>query len=244
MRRRRNLKQWCRRTLSPHRWDSFTGWGSPIAHPHSSARPLCLVVGGAAGDAVDGGVDEAKQPLVEAGGSRQLSREGAQYYLFGAPGSAACATLAKQDGTAPIPGEHCLLAGPSASVSDLRADLPPRTTMADGDRLTVPQGTVVLRAVNPTATDQISFDSPSARFYVLKDNVALTGNQVTDAHPSTDSGQLRRGLQLHRERQPHLAHCDRPGGRVETIGFVAEHSSSVADRASGAGVLAHRFLAT
>jgi len=123
---------------------------------------------------------------VEAGGSQQLSRTGPQYYVFGSPGSAACTTVAKQDMTAPIPGAHCLLAGPSASVSDLQADLPSAVTMADGHRLTLPQGTVVLQAANPSATSQIAFNSPAARFYVLKDNVALTGNEITNPQPSTD----------------------------------------------------------
>jgi SecD/SecF fusion protein len=178
--------------------DALTSNGKSVASQLTAHSPDALKISqgenNGPGSPDGGGVSlyqavklASKQPLVQAGGSRQLSREGAQYYLFGAPGSAACTTLAKQDGTAPIPGAHCLLAGPAASVSDLQADLPPGTTMADGDRLTVPQGTVVLQAVNPTATDQISLDSPSTRFYVLKDNVALTGHQITDPHPSTDT---------------------------------------------------------
>jgi SecD/SecF fusion protein len=128
----------------------------------------------------------SKQPVMEARGSQQLSRNGPEYYLFGAPGSAACTNIAKQDMTAAIPGQHCLLAGPSASVADLRAGLPLGVTMATGHRLTVPQGTVVLEAANPSPTNQISFNSPAAQFYVLKDNVALTGNQITNPRQSTD----------------------------------------------------------
>lgn len=58
--------------------------------------------------------------------------------------------------------------------------------MADGHRLTIPQGTVVLQAANPSATNQIAFDSPSAQFYVLKDDVALTGADITNPETSTD----------------------------------------------------------
>lgn len=123
---------------------------------------------------------------METAGSQQLWRNGPQYYLFGSPGSAACTTIAKQDMTARIPGAHCLLAGPATSLSDLTADLPSGVTMADGHRLTVPQGTVVLQAANPSASSQIAFNSPTARFYVLEDNVALTGNEITDPHQSTD----------------------------------------------------------
>ena len=182
--------------------DALTSDGKTVASQLTARSPDALRISqgedSGPGSPDGGGVSlyqavklASTQPVVQAGGSRQLSREGAQYYLFGAPGSAACAAVAKHDMTAPIPGEHCLLAGPCARVSDLQADLPPGTTMADGDRLTVRQGTVVMQAANPTATDQISFDSPLARFYVLKDNVALTGNQVTDPHQSTDqSGRI------------------------------------------------------
>ncbi len=178
--------------------DALASDGKTVASQLTARSPDALTISqgsasAAPGSPGGGGVSlyqavklASKQPFVEAGGPQQLSREGAQYYLFGAPGSAACATVAKQDMTGPIPGAHCLLAGPSASVSDLQAALLLGTTMSDGHRLTVPQGTVVVQAVNPAATDQISFDSPSARFYVLKDNVALTGNEITNPHQSTD----------------------------------------------------------
>ena len=52
--------------------------------------------------------------------------------------------------------------------------------------LVVPQGTVVLQAANPTAGQQTTFDSPSAQFFVLKDNVSLFGNDITNPQQSTD----------------------------------------------------------
>ncbi len=52
--------------------------------------------------------------------------------------------------------------------------------------MTVPQGTVVLQAANPSAKTQISASSPNAQFYVLKDNVALTGADITNPQQSTD----------------------------------------------------------
>jgi len=159
--------------------DALASDGKTVASQLTARSPDALTISQGSASAAPGSPGGGGVP-------QQLSREGAQYYLFGAPGSAACATVAKQDMTGPIPGAHCLLAGPSASVSDLQAALLLGTTMSDGHRLTVPQGTVVVQAVNPAATDQISFDSPSARFYVLKDNVALTGNEITNPHQSTD----------------------------------------------------------
>jgi SecD/SecF fusion protein len=185
--------------LSFYDWeaDALTSDGKTVASQLNAHNPDALKISQGENDGpgspVGGGISlyqavklASKQAVVEAGGPQQLSRTGQQYYLFGAPGSAACATVAKQNVAAPIPGEHCLLAGPSASASDLQADLPPGTTTADGHRLTVRQGTVVVQAVNPSATDQIASNSPSARFYVLTDNVALTGNEITDPHQSTD----------------------------------------------------------
>ena len=48
------------------------------------------------------------------------SRTGPQYWMFGAPGSAACAAAARAQGTTPVAGQHCLLSGPENNVNDLR----------------------------------------------------------------------------------------------------------------------------
>jgi SecD/SecF fusion protein len=178
--------------------DALTTNGKTVASQLTAQSPDALTIsqgasGAAPGSPGGGGVSlyeavklASKQPVVEGGPSRQLSRNGPQYYLFGSPGSAACTTVAEQDMTAAIPGKHCLLAGPATSLADLQADLPSGVTMADGHRLTVPQGTVVLQAANASPTNQISFDSPTAQFYVLKDNVALTGGEITNPRQSTD----------------------------------------------------------
>ncbi len=60
-------------------------------------------------------------------------------------------------------------------------------TPADGQVLVVPQGTVVLQAANPSASHQIKFSSPQAQFFVLRDNVALRGSDITNPQASTDS---------------------------------------------------------
>jgi SecD/SecF fusion protein len=118
------------------------------------------------------------------------SRKGPVYYLFGAPGSAACAAAAKDNGTKPMGGQHCLLGGPDSPVSNLYADLPAGVSKAEGELVTVPQGTVVLQAANPSVPDEISPGSPGAEFFVLKDRVALLGNDITNPRAGTDqSGQ-------------------------------------------------------
>jgi SecD/SecF fusion protein len=126
----------------------------------------------------------AKQPPAPL--AKSQSRKGAAYYLFGSPGSAACAAAAKAAGTTPVQGQHCLLNGPDTSATNVYQGLPPGVTKADGQLLTVPQGTVVLQAANPSASDQIKPNSPNAQYYVLKDDVALTGDDITNPQASTD----------------------------------------------------------
>jgi SecD/SecF fusion protein len=109
-----------------------------------------------------------------------------QYYMFGAPGSAACATAARDAGTAPTPGVHCLLSGPDDNQNDLVLGLPTGVTASEGQILTVPAGYVVLQAADVSAKTQTPFSSPAAQFYVLKDNVSLFGNQITNPQQSTD----------------------------------------------------------
>ncbi len=118
--------------------------------------------------------------------AKTQSRTGPLYYLFGAPGSAGCATVAKLNKTTPIQGEHCLLAGPDTSPQALRSDLPAGVSMSEGQVLAVPQGTVVLQAANPSASNQIKPNSPTAQFYVLKDNLSLSGSDITNPQASTD----------------------------------------------------------
>ncbi len=68
----------------------------------------------------------SKQPPVS---STTARGSGTQYYMFGAPGSAACAARAKPTGSRQQAGQHCLLAGPRrpASQSSRRSPqgLPP-----------------------------------------------------------------------------------------------------------------------
>ncbi len=122
--------------------------------------------------------------------SSTLSRKGPEYYLFGAPGSAACAAEAKANGTTPVQGDHCLLAGGTGISSEkaLQAALPAGVSLAGNEVLAVPQGTVVLQAANTSATSHLTASSPTAEFYVLKDHVAILGRDITNPTEGTDTG--------------------------------------------------------
>ena len=115
------------------------------------------------------------------------SRIGSEYYMFGAPGSAACATAARDHGQTSVPGIHCLLSGPDYDRADLDSGLPAGVTPSEGQRLSVKQGTVVLEAISPDFAHPVPFNDPHAQFFVLKDNVALWGSEITNPQQSTDA---------------------------------------------------------
>jgi SecD/SecF fusion protein len=129
----------------------------------------------------------SKQP---AQASSDNSRRGPQYYMFGDPGSIACATAARDQGKAPTVGQHCLLSGPDDNMQDLQSGLPAGVSASQGHVITVPQGTIVLQAADVSSAHPTSFSDPNAQFYVLKDHVSLFGNDITNPQQSTDqSGQ-------------------------------------------------------
>jgi SecD/SecF fusion protein len=125
----------------------------------------------------------SKQPY---SASPNNSRTTPQYWMFGAPGSAACATAARDQGKAPVPGEHCLLSGPDDNVQDLYSGLPAGVSASEGELLTVQRGTVVLQATPASFAHPLAIGDPNAEFFVLKDNVALRGSDVTNPQQSSD----------------------------------------------------------
>jgi SecD/SecF fusion protein len=125
----------------------------------------------------------AKQPLKV---SSDNSRKGPQYFMFGAPGSAACATAARDQRKTPVLGVRCLLSGPDDNTTELIQGLPAGVSASQGQIISVKQGTVVLQAADPSAAHPTAFADPTAQFYVLKDHVSLFGNDITNPQASTD----------------------------------------------------------
>jgi len=125
----------------------------------------------------------SKQPRTV---SSDNSRITDQYWMFGAPGSAACEAVAKANNTTPAAGQHCLLNGPDDSKEALLSGLPAGVSASDGQILVVPRGTVVLQAIPADFSKPTPVGDPSAQFFVLKDNVALRGSDITNPQQSTD----------------------------------------------------------
>jgi SecD/SecF fusion protein len=138
----------------------------------------------------------SRQPPV--GVSPSLSRLGDQYYLFGLPRSGACPKTAADGRTGSAPDRACLLAGPvdeapgtprSQATADLDAALLPGVAAAQarqGTVLAVPQGTVIVQAAGSGVPP--AFSSPAAQFYVLKDALAVSGDEITHPTAGTDQG--------------------------------------------------------
>ena len=125
----------------------------------------------------------AKQPRQV---SSDNSRQGPEYFMFGAPGSAACAAAARAQGTTPVVGAHCLLSGPDDNLTDLNSGLPSAVSASQSQVLTVQQGTAVLEAQARVKSIGTAWNNPRAQFYVLKDHVSLFGSDTTNPQQSTD----------------------------------------------------------
>jgi SecD/SecF fusion protein len=134
----------------------------------------------------------ASQQQPQTTNTKQLSRLGNEYFLFGAPGSQACTTAAKDEGTLPVKGQWCYLAGLNGDtkLKQLKSEsLPKGVSFSQGTVLTVPQGWVVLQASNPTPTDTIKPTSPQAQYFVLRDHPALSGKQISNPTASSQNGE-------------------------------------------------------
>jgi SecD/SecF fusion protein len=92
--------------------------------------------------------------------ARAGSRSGTAYYLFDRG--------------------NRYLAGPEKSEADLLSAIGRRTLPAGAQVLGVPQGWVVLQATSRDAGETIQTNDPAARFYVLRDAVALSGSDIRD----------------------------------------------------------------
>jgi SecD/SecF fusion protein len=180
-------------------WESnaLTPNGKSVASQLQAQDPTALQMSQGSGASAPGNPGAASMTLYDAvklaskqpyNPSSSNARLGPQFYMFGAPGSAACAAAAKAQNKTPSPGVHCLLAGPDDNKTDLLSGLPAGVSASEGEIVTVQPGTIVLQAADPNANKQTNPNDPNAQFYVLKDDVSLFGNEITNPQQSTDQG--------------------------------------------------------
>jgi hypothetical protein len=161
-----------------------------------------------------------------AGSNSALSRLGDEYYLFGPARPSACAAAAHAAGTVPTAGQPCYLAGPEPTIKKLRSEaLTNGVKFSDGHTLGVPQGWLVLQAANPKPPPVVSPTNSPARFFVVRDDPALSGRQILSAKPiGLNNGQAdlqirftATGAQKFQELTSTLAHR---GQQVSTTNTV------------------------
>jgi SecD/SecF fusion protein len=86
-----------------------------------------------------------------------------------------------------VAGQHCLLSGPDDNLTDLRSGLPSGVSASVGQILSVPGGWVVLEAIPANFSHPTPIGAPNAQFFVLKDNIALRGSDITNPQQSADA---------------------------------------------------------
>jgi SecD/SecF fusion protein len=122
--------------------------------------------------------------------AQNCSRAGPLYFAFGKSGSQACQIAARKYKVIPIVGTPCYLAGDSdsTSLSQLQGELPAGVSLSEAQVLQVPQGWVVLQGVPPVLnfSKLPGFTDTSPDFFVLRDRVALFGNEISNPQQSTD----------------------------------------------------------
>jgi SecD/SecF fusion protein len=151
---------WERNVLTPD--------GKTVAPQLPAQNPDAQRISQAAGDASQGQTlyDAVKLATRQTAlaSDAGASRRGPAYYLFDR--------------------EHRPLAGPERLRTDLLSAIGRVRMPAGGVVLAVPQGYVVLEAAARTAAAQVGPRDPSARFYVLRDRVALSGKDIKDPQQS------------------------------------------------------------
>lgn len=179
-------------------WEAnvLTPSGKPVASLLQTQDPSALLLSQGGGSAAPGSSGGGSMSLYAAvklasvqpkRASSDNSRVGPEYFMFGAQGSAACGAAASYYGTQPAARTHCYLSGPAATVQDLKAALPPGVAASAGEVLALQQGTVVLEAWAASFSRTPILGDPAAQFYVLRDHVALFGNEITNPRQSTDA---------------------------------------------------------
>ena len=184
--------------LSFYDWEAnaLTPNGKTVASQLQAQDPTAIEISQGSGSGSPGSPRAGSMGLYEAvqlaskqpyEASPDNSRIGSQYWLFGAPGSAACAAAARAQGSTAASGQHCLLSGPDDNLNDLKAGLPAGDSASEGQILTVPRGTVVLQAIPASFVHPVPIGDPNAQFFVLKDDVALRSSDITNPQQITDS---------------------------------------------------------
>jgi SecD/SecF fusion protein len=122
------------------------------------------------------------------------SRQGPEYFLFGAPGSSACQAYAAANNTKVVPGAHCLVTG--SPVTAIQKGQSVQQAVQNGlspaeikgtELIEVKQGWSVVQGSPVTAGTTLKPWDATAKYFVIRDNAALFGNEITNPQETTSS---------------------------------------------------------
>ena len=185
--------------LAFYDWEAnaLTPSGKPVASLLQTQDPNAVQISQGLGSAPPGSPGAGSMPLYQAVSlaakqttwvSSRTHARGPSTSCFGAPGSAACAQAARDHGTTPWSASTATWPGPRTTSRISPRVCRPGVSASEGQVLIVPQGWVVLQAVTPEYGQSIPWGSPNAQFFVLRDNVALFGNDITNPQAVDRSG--------------------------------------------------------
>ncbi|MGH2861087.1 MAG: hypothetical protein ACRDLT_06195, partial [Solirubrobacteraceae bacterium] len=125
--------------------------------------------------------------------TKNSSGFGNQFFMFGAPGSSACAASAAATSSKVQKGAYCLIAQTAGlhltkakALTQMKANLSSAETTGT-QVLEVPDGIQVLQAAPASLAHQPKYGTPNAGYYVIRDQVALRGDDITNPQSGTDS---------------------------------------------------------
>jgi SecD/SecF fusion protein len=173
--------------------------GQPAANGILTGDPTSLAIAGSTAQAGSGsaGATGFHQAVVFASKQKPESIKdsagfGNQFFMFGAPGSSACAASAKAANTKVSKGAYCLIAQTSglhltkaAATRQMVSNLS-RAETSGTTVLEVPEGIQVLQAAPASLAHQPKYGTPNAGYFVIRDHVALRGDQISNPASGTD----------------------------------------------------------
>ena len=135
----------------------------------------------------------------------QLAHRAAVLRCSGRPGARRARRRRGEQARCPPPASTACSHGPDDNLNDLQAGLPQGVTASEGRSSPSRAAWVVLQATPANFSHPTPIGDPSAQFFVLKDNIALRGNNITNPQQSTDPNTGRptsRSASAARARRP------------------------------------------
>ena len=155
--------------------------------------------------------------------------------MFGLPGARPARRRPRRGHGRRATASIACCGGPTTTQADLKSGLRRASARQGADPL-VPRGTVLLQAIPADFAIPSPIGHPNAQFFVLKDDVAVSGSEITDPQQSTDEQRhTRHRVRVHVQRG--RSEFQKVTAPVARRGFAGQRTRSDAQPAlrGGAG---------